>query len=167
MTVRQLRSVRTETPDGVYHIIIDEDEVARVSGFGEFRDLEKRLPEELRGAIIRPVVDHIYERYVKEYYLGNTTALDRIRRRQAGSEFQMKIWNEMSKIPYGKTMAYKQLAQAVDNPTAVRAVGTTCGRNRLILLVPCHRVLKSDGSIGSYLYGAKIKESLLRHEGAL
>ena len=79
----------------------------------------------------------------------------------------MSIWDVISAVPYGKTISYKTLAKASGNPAAIRAAGTVCGLNRLILLIPCHRVLKSDGSIGSYLYGPKIKESLLRHEGAL
>lgn len=162
-----LRSIDVETPDGAFHIIIDERDIARASGFGDLRDLEKRLPEELRSIRIEVATDHPYERYVKDYYDGDPTALDTIPRDQTGSDFQKRVWGAISNIPYGKTVSYKQLAETLDNPAAVRSVGTICGLNRLILLIPCHRVLRSDGGIGGYLYGPKLKESLLRHEGAL
>ena len=165
--MESLQSVSVKTPDGTFHIIFDKDDIARASGFGELRDLEKRLPEELRSINIEPAAGHVYEKYVDDYYAGDATALSHIPRSQIGTDFQKKVWNEISRIPHGKTASYKQLAEAINNPAAVRAVGTICGLNRLILLIPCHRVLKSDGGIGGYLYGPQIKESLLRHEGAL
>lgn len=161
-----LQLIATTTPDGDFHIIIDEKGVARASGFGEVDILARRLPEELQGIAISPTKDHPYEAHVRAYYQGDKNALDAIPRNQDGSDFQRKVWQAISQIPYGKTVSYKQLADASGNPAAIRAAGTICGLNKLILLVPCHRVLKSDGSIGSYLYGTKIKESLLRHEYA-
>ena len=73
----------------------------------------------------------------------------------------------LSDIPYGKTISYKELADLAGSPGGVRATGTACGKNKLVLLIPCYRVLRSDGAVGDYLYGAEIKESLLRHEGAV
>lgn len=161
-----LRSITTQTPDGEFHIIIDEADVARASGFGALDTLAQRLPEELRGVTIIPAADHAYEQYVKAYYDGDPTALDQIAREQDGTEFQKKVWQAINQIPYGETISYKQLADMSGNPAAIRAAGTICGLNRLILLIPCHRVLKSDGSTGSYLYGTAIKESLLRRESS-
>lgn len=162
-----LRYSTTKTPDGDFHIIIDADDRARASGFGDIASLRKRLPEELRSVGLEQVQSHPYEQLVVAYYDGEMTALDKIPRMQTGSEFQQKVWNAMSEIPYGKTISYKQLAEKSGNPAAIRAAGTICGLNRLILLVPCHRVLKSDGTIGNYLYGSAIKESLLQREGAI
>lgn len=156
-----------ETPDGEFHIIFDDEGIARASGFGDVRDLKKRLPEELRAIALEPVHDHPYQRFVEAYYDGDKAALDAIPRDQDGGDFQKRVWDVISTIPYGKTVSYKELADASGNPAAIRAAGTICGLNRLILLIPCHRVLKSDGSIGSYLYGPEIKESLLRHEKAI
>ncbi len=162
-----LQIITTATPDGDFHIIIDDSDVARASGFGELVSLTQRLPEELQGITLQHAQNHPYEAHIHAYYNGDATALDAIPRDQNGSDFQKKVWQAISQIPYGETVSYKQLANASGNPAAVRAAGTICGLNRLILLIPCHRVLKSDGSIGSYLYGPAIKESLLRHEHAL
>ena len=69
-------------------------------------------------------------------------------------------------IPYGSTESYATVAAATGNPTAVRAVGTACARNPLPLVVPCHRVVRSDGTLGQYGGGPEVKERLLRMEGA-
>lgn len=83
---------------------------------------------------------------------------------QTGTEFQVRVWREISKIPYGKTKSYTQVARAAGRPKAVRAVGTTCGSNQLWLLVPCHRVVASGGSLGGYGGGLKRKAELLSLE---
>lgn len=162
-----LRYITSETPDGAFHIIIDGDDVARASGFGSLIALQGRLPLEFRDVTLESVEDHPYEALVAAYYDGDKSALDKIPRHQEGSDFQEKVWQAISATPYGKSMSYKELADASGNPAAIRAAGTICGLNKLILLVPCHRILKSDGSVGSYLYGPEVKTSLLHHEGAL
>lgn len=162
-----LQSITTMTPDGEFHIIIDQDQVARASGFGSIDILTSRLPDELRRMPVSPVANHPYQKKVAAYYDGDQTALDTIPREQPGTDFQRSVWQAISGIGYGNTMSYKQLADASGNAAAIRAAGTICGLNRLILLIPCHRVLKSDGGIGSYLYGSDIKQSLLRREGAI
>ena len=162
-----LRYITCETPDGAFHIIVDSDDVARASGFGSLIDLQGRLPAEFRDVSLESVTNHPYEALVSKYYDGDESALDTIPRHQEGSDFQEKVWQAISTIPYGKTMSYKELADASGNPAAIRAAGTICGLNKLILLVPCHRILKSDGSVGSYLYGPEIKTSLLRREHAI
>lgn len=162
-----LELVTTKTPDGDFHIILDSDSVARASGFGDIDVLRQRLPDELLQLPHRSTDTHPYQKLVKAYYDGDATALAKIPHSQTGTEFRRRVWNEIAAIPYGRTVSYKQLASNSGNDAAVRAAGTICGLNRLILIIPCHRVLKSDGSIGSYLYGPTIKESLLRREGAL
>ena len=165
--VATLRAVTTDTPESVFHIIIDESDVARASGFGSLRELTRRLPEELQEITITSVKNHPYEGHLQAYFAGDKTVLDNIPRDQTGTAFQQRVWHTIGSVPYGQTISYKQLAERSGNPAAVRAAGTICGLNRLILLIPCHRVLKSDGGIGNYLYGAEIKTSLLRREGAL
>lgn len=162
-----LRYITCETPDGAFHIIIDGDDVARASGFGSLINLQGRLPAEFRDVSLESATNHPYEELVAEYYSSDKSALDKIPRYQEGSDFQEKVWHAISAIPYGKTMSYKELADASGNPAAIRAAGTICGLNKLILLVPCHRILKSDGSVGSYLYGPEIKTSLLQREHAI
>jgi methylated-DNA-[protein]-cysteine S-methyltransferase len=162
-----LRIISTLTPDGEFHILINNNDVALASGFGAAKDIVARLPKELRSGYLESLASHPYQKHVESYFDGNKAALDSIPRTQAGSDFQKRVWHAISSISYGNTISYKQLAKASGNPAAIRAAGTICGLNKLILLIPCHRVLKSDGSIGSYLYGSVIKESLLRREGAV
>lgn len=84
-----------------------------------------------------------------------------------GTEFQQRVWHELKKIRYGTTITYKELAKRVGNPDAYRAVGHANGVNPLPILIPCHRVVRSNEVIGGYAAGVKTKEFLLRLEGAL
>ena len=83
-----------------------------------------------------------------------------------GTEFQIKVWKEISKIPYGKTRTYKQIAEAIGHPKSYRAVANDCGKNPYTETIPCHRVVKSDGTIGGYspTGGVDKKSQLLRME---
>lgn len=78
-----------------------------------------------------------------------------------GTPFQKKVWGTISKIPYGQTRSYKDIAHSIGKPNAVRAVGTACGVNPVPLLIPCHRVVKSDGTLGNYGGGFVLKKKLL------
>ena len=82
-----------------------------------------------------------------------------------GTDFQMKVWRALLEIPFGKTSTYSDIAKAINNPRALRAVGTAIGRNPVAILVPCHRVLRSDGGIGGYYWGIEKKKILLEWEG--
>lgn len=82
-----------------------------------------------------------------------------------GTKFEQKVWKELWKIPYGKTVSYKDIAKRVGSPKAVRAVGQANKKNPLPIVIPCHRVIASDGSIGGYAYGVEMKKKLLRLEG--
>jgi O-6-methylguanine DNA methyltransferase len=84
-----------------------------------------------------------------------------------GTPFQVRIWKELSKIPYGTTITYKHLAKRVGAPKAFQAVGRANGANPLPIIVPCHRVLGTDGALVGYSCGIKTKEFLLRLEGAI
>ncbi len=83
-----------------------------------------------------------------------------------GTDFQKKVWRETMKIPYGETITYSTLAKRIRKPNSQRAVGNALGANPLPIIVPCHRVIASDGSLGGYSGGIKIKEFLLGLEGA-
>jgi methylated-DNA-[protein]-cysteine S-methyltransferase len=83
------------------------------------------------------------------------------------SPFFSRVLSAMQKIPFGETFSYKKLAKAAKNPGAFRAVGSACRTNPYPLLIPCHRVLKSDGTLGGFAFGLKMKERLLKFEGAL
>jgi methylated-DNA-[protein]-cysteine S-methyltransferase len=81
-----------------------------------------------------------------------------------GTDFQKKVWKEISKIPFGKTITYTDLAKRAGSPTAIRAAGTATGRNPLSIIVPCHRVLGKDKAIGGYAGGLERKRQLLKLE---
>ena len=81
-----------------------------------------------------------------------------------GTDFQIEVWKALLEIPFGKTSTYSDIAKAINNPRALRAVGTAIGRNPVAILVPCHRVLRSDGGIGGYYWGIEKKKILLEWE---
>jgi AraC family transcriptional regulator of adaptative response/methylated-DNA-[protein]-cysteine methyltransferase len=82
-----------------------------------------------------------------------------------GTAFQQRVWEELRRIPHGETRSYGELAAALGNPKASRAVGGANGANNIAVLIPCHRVIASDGTLGGYAYGLEIKAELLRREG--
>ena len=82
----------------------------------------------------------------------------------AGSEFQLRVWRELQRIPYGETRSYAELAQSIGQPRAVRAVGRANGSNPVAILVPCHRVIQRDGGLGGYAAGLDRKRVLLELE---
>ena len=84
----------------------------------------------------------------------------------AGTAFQQAVWQELMRIPPGETRTYAQIAAAVGKPNAVRAAGTANGANRVAVLIPCHRVIRTDGGLGGYAYGLSRKEALLSREAA-
>lgn len=81
-----------------------------------------------------------------------------------GSPFQQSVWAALRRVPWGKTCSYAELAASLGHPRAVRAVGTACGANPLAVVIPCHRVLRSDGGIGGYRWGIARKQALLEYE---
>ena len=85
----------------------------------------------------------------------------------SGTDFQCQVWRELQAIPYGETISYRTLAQRIGRPRAVRAVGAANGRNRLPVVIPCHRVIGSNGSLTGFAGGVPIKQWLLDHESAL
>ena len=80
------------------------------------------------------------------------------------SPFQQKVWKSCSRIPFGETTTYSEVARDVNNPKAQRAVGSALGANPIPLIIPCHRVVRNDRKVGSYAYGSHLKELLLERE---
>ena len=89
------------------------------------------------------------------------------RKKLIGTDFQIKVWNAISKISKGKVKTYKELARSIRKPKASRAVANACGKNPFPIKIPCHRVIRSDGRLGGYSGkgGIKTKRELLRSEG--
>jgi len=102
---------------------------------------------------------------LEEYFAGTRTAFD-VPMRLEGTGFQRAVWAQLCAIPYGTTVSYGELARRVGNPKASRAVGLANGRNPVAVIVPCHRVIAGDGSLGGYGGGLDRKRALLDLEGA-
>ena len=104
---------------------------------------------------------------LSDYFAGDINALNGISVRQPGAQFSQAAWKAMRKVKEGKTISYSDLADRSGSKAAVRAAGSACAKNAIALVVPCHRIVKTGGSLGNYAYGLNKKEWLLRHEGAL
>lgn len=136
--------------------------VCRLS-FGEDREeLARRFPHadlveggDAFAALLRQVVSAVEQ----------PAALHAIALDVQGTAFQEAVWRELQRIPVGETRTYAQIAAAVGKAGAVRAAGSANGANNVAVLIPCHRVIRSDGSLGGYAYGQDIKRELLRREG--
>ena len=106
-----------------------------------------------------------YRKQLGEYFAGHrqefTFPLE-----LRGTDFQKSCWYELLRIPYGQTRSYREIAEAIGKPKAVRAVGMANGQNPIAIVVPCHRVIASDGTLCGYGGGLRVKEELLRLEGA-
>jgi methylated-DNA-[protein]-cysteine S-methyltransferase len=111
-------------------------------------------------------IEKVCVQQLDEYFSGNrnefTFAFE-----QEGTEFQQRVWKELTKIPFGKTISYHELAVRLGDPKCIRAAGTANGKNNIAIVVPCHRVIGSDGSLTGYAGGIEKKEWLLRLENSL
>jgi methylated-DNA-[protein]-cysteine S-methyltransferase len=104
------------------------------------------------------------KKQLEQYFAGKRTSFD-IALDLVGTEFQVKAWRALCRIPFGKTISYGQQAANIKKPKAFRAVGSANGKNPIPIIVPCHRVVASDGSLGGYSLGLKMKKHLLALEG--
>lgn len=106
------------------------------------------------------------KRALAAYFAGELGVLDAIAVDPGGTEFQARVWGALRRIPPGRTVSYTDLARAVGAPSAVRAAGSANGQNPVPVVIPCHRVVRSDGTLGGYGGGLDRKRWLLDHEGA-
>jgi methylated-DNA-[protein]-cysteine S-methyltransferase len=102
---------------------------------------------------------------LKEYFAGQRTEFD-LPLGSEGTVFQQEVWRALISVPYGKTCSYGDIAKRIDRPRAVRAVGAANGKNPLTIVVPCHRIIGSDGSLTGYASGITRKAWLLNHESS-
>ena len=100
-----------------------------------------------------------------EYFAGERTRFTLPIKYTTGTPFQHSVWNALREIPYGETRSFEDIAVAIGNPKAVRAIGQANHNNPMLLLVPCHRVINKNGSIGGFGCGVEVKRQLLQLEG--
>jgi methylated-DNA-[protein]-cysteine S-methyltransferase len=103
---------------------------------------------------------------LRQYFAGERRSFD-LRLRPSGTDFQLRAWEELRRIPYGSTCSYGEQARRIGRPTAARAVGAANGRNPISIIVPCHRVIASDGALTGFGGGLERKRRLLAHEAAV
>jgi methylated-DNA-[protein]-cysteine S-methyltransferase len=149
-----------KTPIGTLNLLADEQiliaaNFSSISALGDYKDVKT-------VKTIAAVTD-----LISDYFDGDLEALNGIQVRQAGATFSQAAWKAMRKVKAGKTLSYADLADRAGSPAAVRAAGSACAKNGIVLVVPCHRIVKTGGALGNYAYGLSKKEWLLSHEGAL
>lgn len=149
-------SVTVKTPIGMLEISAANGAVCSISivQTGE-------IMTDARGEI-QPVLKQAMSE-INEYFAGKRTEFT-FPMRTEGTLFQKSVWEELKKIPYGKTKSYGEIAAAIDNPKAFRAVGMACNKNPIMIAVPCHRVVGSNGTLTGFAYGTDMKQSLLNLE---
>ncbi len=148
-----IRSLLLDTPLGMLRIAGTDRGITDVT-FAE-------LPQE-SGAPYPHLTDA--KRQIYEYFEGKRTTFDSLPLLLEASDFTLAVWDSIAGIPYGRTKTYGEIASGIDRDKAVRAVGSACGRNRIGIIIPCHRVVPSGGGIGGFGWGSERKEWLLRFE---
>lgn len=142
-----------KSPVGVTVIKGDEEGVSEILVLNEDVPIPDTIPDELQDAV----------KQLQEYFDGNRTTFD-FKMNPKGTDFQKKVWKALLEIPFGKTMSYHQLSVQLGDVKAIRAVAAANGKNPLWIVVPCHRVIGSDGSLTGYAGGLWRKKWLLEHE---
>lgn len=150
-----------DSPVGRLAIVADDTGALRVLAFVD--RLER--PEHAAAAAARPVANPfgLTDR-LRAYFAGELAAIDSLRVVLDGTEFQNRVWNALREIPCGDTWSYGDLARRIGKPSAVRAVGLANGANPIAIVVPCHRVIGSNGTLTGYGGGLDRKRWLLAHE---
>ena len=156
-----------KTPIGTLNLIAHED-VLLAANLSTIRSLRESLDaddnaREFKEVKSIPVISEL----ITDYFDGDLSALDAIKVRQPGAPFSQAVWKAMRRVKAGKTLSYADLADRAGSPAAVRAAGSACAKNAIVLVVPCHRIVKTGGALGNYAYGLNKKEWLLRFEAAL
>lgn len=157
-----------DTPVGALLLAATDQGLVRVAYGVEGHDrVLEVLAERVGARVLRaPRRLDAAARQVEEYFAGRRTAFDLPLDLRLSSGFRRTVQLHLSEIAYGRTESYGEVAALVGNPRAVRAVGSACATNPLPVVVPCHRVLRSDGSLGGYVGGAAAKQALLGLEGS-
>lgn len=144
-----------QAPFGNLYLYADDNYLSGIN-FREVDSLETKTDEN------HPILQQAAQQ-LKEYFSGQRHTFD-LPLRFSGTDFQQQVWQHLQTIPYGDTQSYQQVAGAIDNPKAVRAVGNANNKNPIVIVVPCHRVIGANGNMVGYGGGLPVKEWLLKHE---
>ncbi|MFU0824635.1 methylated-DNA--[protein]-cysteine S-methyltransferase [Clostridium sp.] len=141
-----------ESPIGIVEIRSNEDSITHINFVDKSGKNDRMIP----------ILKQAYTQ-LDEYFKGKRKSFD-LKLHIDGTEFQKKVWTELTKIPYGEVATYKDIAIRIGNEKAVRAVGNSNNKNKIAIVLPCHRVIGSNGKLVGYAGGLHIKEWLLNHE---
>lgn len=141
------------SPLGCTKIVGDKDGIQSVSVLNSEEEVSKTIPKSLMNCVEQ----------LNEYFEGTRKNFN-LKLNPKGTDFQQKVWVELNSIPFGKTLSYMDLSKKLGDAKAIRAVANANGKNPLWILVPCHRVIGSDGSLTGYAGGLHRKKWLLEHE---
>ncbi|GAA4068894.1 methylated-DNA--[protein]-cysteine S-methyltransferase [Flavobacterium cheonanense] len=147
-----MKTAFINSPLGIIKIQGDENGISIISVLSE-GELSTKIPKELQEAVSQ----------LQEYFEGKRKDFD-FKLNPKGTDFQQKVWQELINIPYGKTMSYMDLSKKLGDVKAIRAVASANGKNPLWIVIPCHRVIGTDGSLTGYAGGLWRKKWLLEHE---
>jgi AraC family transcriptional regulator of adaptative response/methylated-DNA-[protein]-cysteine methyltransferase len=163
----QIQTTIVDCPLGRMLVAATERGVCAVSLGKEDASLQAMLRDEYPAAAIQPSAEGLQHEVhaLLDYLNGEQPRLDLPLDVQA-TAFQLRVWEELRRIPYGETRTYTQVAEAIGRPKAVRAVANACANNPAALVNPCHRVIRRDGSLGGYRWGLERKQALLAGERA-
>ncbi|MFK7833287.1 MAG: methylated-DNA--[protein]-cysteine S-methyltransferase [Winogradskyella sp.] len=142
-----------ETPLGIAKITGDNDGISSVSIANAEENISTTIPEPLLDCVIQ----------LKAYFNEKLKTFD-LKLNPEGTSFQKKVWKQLGTIPFGKTISYLQLAKQLGDSKVIRAAASANGKNPLWIIIPCHRVIGSDGSLTGYAGGLHRKQWLLNHE---
>ena len=146
------------TPIGHLRLVSGDAHLIAIEFDGQY---QRRATADQQDPVLRETAHQL-----REYFRGERHHFD-LPLSPAGTEFQHRVWNALSEIPYGEVRSYRDIAGAIGRSSAVRAVGAANGRNPIPVVVPCHRVIGSDGSLTGFAGGLEAKKTLLDREGAL
>lgn len=174
--MKRIAAASCQTPDGVFTVLADDSAVL-ASGWTEDVDqLRELIHPRLRGPLQQnpaheepgtmPEVLTRALHAVDAYYSGDHTALAEVPVNQHSGPFRLSAWEVLREVQPGSALTYTEYAAQAGSPGAVRAAASACAMNAAALFVPCHRVLRSDGSLGGFRYGLALKQSLLAREAA-
>ncbi|HEY6248489.1 MAG TPA: methylated-DNA--[protein]-cysteine S-methyltransferase [Candidatus Angelobacter sp.] len=159
---------RINTPIGELFIVLDHAGNLRAVDWADHQTRMRRLLRLHYGEngfrVELPRHPHALTHALSAYFAGELAAIDTLPVQTAGTPFQREVWRELRKIPCGATASYARLAERIGRPAAVRAVGLANGSNPISIVVPCHRVIGSNGSLTGYGGGIERKRWLLQHE---
>jgi methylated-DNA-[protein]-cysteine S-methyltransferase len=143
------------SPIGTAKIVGDENGISQIS-IVEEGVISTTIPDDLKVAV----------KQLNEYFTGSRTDFD-FKLNPKGTDFQQKVWQELLNIPFGKTISYIDLSKKLGDVKAIRAVASANGKNPLWIVLPCHRVIGTDGSLTGYAGGLWRKKWLLEHESPI